>query len=365
LATHQGPNIIFDDDNVSIANIFCFGVFANRNSGIVYHDLTGLFPFMSFDGNVCFFVLYHYESNAILASPIAGLDDVSIFKAYKKYFEELTAKGFKPKLNIMDNQATKHIKKFLTEHNCKLQVVEPHNHRVNATKCAIQTFKGAFIAALATTDCDFPLQLWDRLTPQVQDTLNLLRASRIDPTKSAYETLNGPYDWNRYPLAPAGCKAVVYEDRDTRGLWASRGVDAFYLSPAIDHYRCDHYYVPETRAYRISGSSELFPQHCQLPSLTPHQHFRALTKELTKTTELANGTPNGRPLLKLLATRIDNILSLPPPAMQQRATDGDQHVAEQRVIDKTPICTIPRISNAPPIMQAQNPTSKRTLRNTP
>ncbi len=275
------------------------------------------------------------------------------------------AKGFKPKLNIMDNQATKHIKKFLTKHNCKLQVVEPHNHRVNAAKCAIQTFKGAFIAALATTDCDFSLQLWDRLTPQVQDTLNLLRASRIDPTKLAYKTLNGPYDWNQYPLAPAGCKADVYKDRDTRGSWASRGVDAFYLGPAIDHYRCDHYYIPETQAYRISGSSELFPQHCQLPSLTPHQHFCALTKELTETTELANRTPNGRRLLKLLATRIDNILSPPPPAMQQRATDGDQHMAEQWVIDETAICTIPRILNAPPIMQAQNPTSKRTLRNTP
>ncbi len=83
---HLGPHIIADDRDETIANIFCFGAFANKNSGIVYHDLTGSFPFMSFDGSVCFFVLYHYESNAILATPIAGLDDVSIFNAYKKYF---------------------------------------------------------------------------------------------------------------------------------------------------------------------------------------------------------------------------------------------------------------------------------------
>jgi hypothetical protein len=81
--TQQGPNVIADDGNESIANIFCFGAFANKNSGIVYHDLTGLFPFMSFNGSICFFVLYHYASNAILATPIAGLDDVSIFNAYK------------------------------------------------------------------------------------------------------------------------------------------------------------------------------------------------------------------------------------------------------------------------------------------
>jgi hypothetical protein len=93
----------------------------------------------------------------------------------------LEAKGYKPKMNVMDNQATKYIKKFLTKKECDLQVVEPHNHRVNAAEHAIQTFKDALIAALATTDCNFPLQLWDCLALQLQDTLTLLWASRINP----------------------------------------------------------------------------------------------------------------------------------------------------------------------------------------
>ncbi len=84
--------------------------------------------------------------------PITGLDDCSIFNAYKKNFEELAAKGIKPKLNVLDNQATKHIKSFPTEEDCKLQLVKPHNHRVNAAECAIQTFKDAFILALAMMD---------------------------------------------------------------------------------------------------------------------------------------------------------------------------------------------------------------------
>ncbi len=110
--------IISDNDDESIANIFSFGAFADKNNGIVYHDLMGSFPFMSLDGSVCFFVLYHYESNCILPAPIAGLDNVSIFNAYKTQFEELAVKGFTPKLNVMDNQATKHIKKNLTENEC-------------------------------------------------------------------------------------------------------------------------------------------------------------------------------------------------------------------------------------------------------
>jgi hypothetical protein len=189
------PNLIGDKDNDEIiANVFCFGAFADKHSGIVYNDLTGAFPFMSLDGCMCFFVLYYYKLNAILVTPISGMDNVSIFYAYKKQFDVLTAKGLKSKINIMDNQATKHIKKFLTEQQCKMQLVKPHNHQMNAAEHAIQTYTDAFIAALPTTDKDFPIQLWDKLAPQVQDTMNLLRALRINPFISAYKILNIPYD---------------------------------------------------------------------------------------------------------------------------------------------------------------------------
>jgi hypothetical protein len=84
----QRPTLIVDDSEGSIANVFVFGAFADKNNGIVYHDLTGSFSFMSLDGSVCFFILYHYESNSILATPIAGLDDKSIFEANKTRFRE-------------------------------------------------------------------------------------------------------------------------------------------------------------------------------------------------------------------------------------------------------------------------------------
>ncbi len=171
LGLPMGPNIIIDDcEDHSVANVFAYAAFADKNTGTVYNNLTVLFPFVSLDGSVCFFVLYHYESNSILADSITGLDDKTIFEAYKKKFKMLTKKGFKPKLNVMDNQATKYIKQYLDENKCRLQLVEPHNHHVNAAEQAIQTFKDAFIAALATTDRDFPIQLWDRLTSHVQNT---------------------------------------------------------------------------------------------------------------------------------------------------------------------------------------------------
>jgi hypothetical protein len=189
-----------------------------------------------------------------------------------------------PKMNVMNNQATKYIKRFLTKKECNLQVVEPHNHRINAAERVIQMFKDAFIVALATTDCNFLLQLWDKLAPQVQDTLNLLRTSQINPNILACDALNGPYNWDHYPLAPPGCKVVIYKAPAIRGSWASRGTDAWYLGPAVDHYQCNIYYDPETQVYRILGSAQLFLQHCQVPNLSNSAHLKALTEELQTST---------------------------------------------------------------------------------
>ncbi len=51
----QQPNLIrMDDNDATIANIFCFGAFADKTSGNVYNDLTGSFPFVSLEGSVCF-----------------------------------------------------------------------------------------------------------------------------------------------------------------------------------------------------------------------------------------------------------------------------------------------------------------------
>jgi hypothetical protein len=156
---------------------------------------------MLLKGNVCFLVVYHYESNAILALPISAFSDDIIFAAYTEQYELLESKGFEIKLNVIDNQSSKIIKQYLTPKQCNLMLVEPNNHRVNMAECAIQMFKGHFVSALMTTDSEFPLQLWDCLAPHVEMSLNMLRPSHIDPTKLAYEIVHGPHDWNRFPLA--------------------------------------------------------------------------------------------------------------------------------------------------------------------
>jgi hypothetical protein len=163
----------------------------------------------------------------------------------------------------MDNQCTKQIEKILTANDCDLMLVEPHNHHVNTAERAIQTFKDHFISALATTDSEFPLQLWDKLTSQVENTLNLMQASRINPSMLTYEAIWGPYDWNHFALAPPGCKAIIYESPDARGSWGSHGMDAWYLSLLVDHYRCNNYFLTKYPAPPSSSPNIARSHSCQ------------------------------------------------------------------------------------------------------
>jgi hypothetical protein len=60
---------------------------------------------MSLKGNLCILIVYHYESNAILASPIANCADETILAAYRQQFELLESKGHKIKLYVMDKSS--------------------------------------------------------------------------------------------------------------------------------------------------------------------------------------------------------------------------------------------------------------------
>jgi hypothetical protein len=170
-----------DNEGTRDANLFCFAAFPDKQTGTLYNNLTGTFPFILLKGNVHFLIVYHYESNAILALPILGFSDKVIFTAYKQQYELLKSKEFVIKLNMMDNQASNLSKQYLIPKQCDLMLVEPNSHRVNAAEHAIQTFKDHFVSMLATTDSKFPLQIWYCLTPHVETLLllNMLNAMAV------------------------------------------------------------------------------------------------------------------------------------------------------------------------------------------
>ncbi len=81
---HCTANIIDNNNSPHKANLFFIAAFADKHRGTLYNNLTGLFPFQSLEGNVCFLVVYHYEMNAILALLINGFSNKSSLRHISK-----------------------------------------------------------------------------------------------------------------------------------------------------------------------------------------------------------------------------------------------------------------------------------------
>jgi hypothetical protein len=145
------------------------------DQGQLYTDLTGKIPVQSREGNSFDMVCYVYYCNYVKAIPMKSRYASEWVKAYDTIHQELTVKGFKPKLQTLDNEASAALKNYFTGNDVEYQLVRPHCHCRNAAEGAIRAFKEHFVAGLSSVDPNFLLHFWDRLLPHAEITFNLLR----------------------------------------------------------------------------------------------------------------------------------------------------------------------------------------------
>ena len=105
-----------------------------KDPGTVYTDATGRFPHPASSGMNYILVMYDYSSNAILAEPLKNRSDAEYLRAYEKIYDYLEVCGLKPTFNIMDNEASTEVKRYMTIRDMKYQLVEPHCHRANSAE---------------------------------------------------------------------------------------------------------------------------------------------------------------------------------------------------------------------------------------
>jgi hypothetical protein len=161
------------------------------------------------------------------------------------------------------------------------QLVPPHCHRRNAAERAIRTFKEHFVAGLSSVDPAFPLHLWDRLLPQAEITLNLLRTSRLHPQLSAAAHFHGLVDYNKTAFSPPGCNIIAHEKPGKRHTWAPHGQHGYSVGPAMHHYRCQNVYISATASERIVDTLEFFPHNYQMPQLSSTDRLLMAAKDMT------------------------------------------------------------------------------------
>jgi hypothetical protein len=87
---------------------------------------------VSIRGNKYIMVLYEYNGNAIMAEPIKNRMAVELLRAFKVKEQKLIARGLKPRLVRLDNEASQLTKDYLYEKNISFQLVPPH-HTVTVT----------------------------------------------------------------------------------------------------------------------------------------------------------------------------------------------------------------------------------------
>ena len=116
------------------SNLIYAAYMAKDKHGTIYTDLTGPFPVTSMDGNKYILVIYVYDSNAILLRPLKNRSDNETLRAYTEVYEFLKTRNCHPKLHVLDNEASKALKRLITTQNAVFQFVEAYDHRVNAAE---------------------------------------------------------------------------------------------------------------------------------------------------------------------------------------------------------------------------------------
>jgi hypothetical protein len=149
----------------------------------------------------------------------------------------------------LDNEASTALKSFSTTNDVEYQPFQPHRHRRNAAERDICTFKEHFVAGVASVEPDFRLHLWDRLLPQSEITLNLLRTSRQHPQLSAAAHYHGMVNYNKTAFSENPAK------------------HDYSLGPAMLHYRCQNVCIYATASKRIVDTLEFPPHNSLMPQL--------------------------------------------------------------------------------------------------
>jgi Reverse transcriptase (RNA-dependent DNA polymerase) len=238
-----------------------------------YADATGEFVIQTKSGNKLIYILYHYDSNYIFATPINSTSDAAQTKAFDQVYSILEKAGMAPKLHILDNQCGPKQKDTLAKKGMEYQLVPSKMHQCNAAERAIQTFKSHFISILCGTDRNCPIIIWDKFVRQAEITMNLMRASRIDPSKSAHEQIHGKFNYNRTPMAPIGQGVMVHEKPLGRRSWDPRALKGYYVGPAMHHYRCFEAYIEDTQKTRITDTMVWLQGTTKVPKREPPEEI--------------------------------------------------------------------------------------------
>ena len=188
-------------ENKKERDVYIKVVYMWDTKGTIYTNQTRQFHFRYRSENCYIMVMVAVESNSILVTPIKSRNNDELEQVYLLILKRIKQTGVEVRKNVLDSKCSASMKE-LTKNICELELVPPVCHQRNIAEMAIRTFKSHFVSILSGVDPYFLMSLWDKLLPQSELTLNLLRQSNVTPNVSVHAHQFGNFDYDRMPLAP-------------------------------------------------------------------------------------------------------------------------------------------------------------------
>ena len=155
-------------------------------------------------------------------------------------------------------------------------------HQQNPAEKAISTFKDQFKAILAGVDKSFPMHLWDRLLPQAESILNMLRRTNIAPKSSGYAYMYGQHDFNKMPLALMGCAVLIHNKPAKQKTWEDHASKDYYIETSREHYICYKIWMTKTRSIRVACTALFKHQYIKMTTVIKADTTVAAAAKLTQ-----------------------------------------------------------------------------------
>jgi hypothetical protein len=131
----------------------------------------------------------------------------------------LTAQGFKPQLQKMDNKMSCNVETFICEENTRLQYTPPNIHCTNPAEQEICMWKNHFLLGIAGLPKTFPIVNWCHLPNQRDFTLNMLWPCCQNLALLAFKALEGSYSFDATPMAPLGTQVLAHHKPNQKLAW--------------------------------------------------------------------------------------------------------------------------------------------------
>ncbi len=342
MATLKAPSVKHSDIFMCIEDL----------SDMIHLDQTGGFPYTSQRGNRYIMVAIHLNANYIFIKPMKNKTEEEMMVAYQRIVNRMRTVGLGLKKHILDNEASKAFKEKIKENEMEYELVPPRNHQRNQSERVIQTFKAHFISILASNDDRFPLSLWCYLLEPMELTLNLLWQSNMAPKISAFAQVHGHHNYMKKPFASLGCAIHSHVKPDDRKSWDARANAGFNLGTSMEHHRCYHIYITETRSTRVSDTVNFKHQYITNPTVSPESLIIVAAQQLTAALKGnisgGNKTMEGLTKVSKLFTRIaaakQEVAAAKAPRNNLRA-----HPAARQTL------LLPRVAAPAPRVVANNP----------